>query len=49
MNIYVGNLSYQMTEDDLRIEFEKFGTVSYVVLNRRSFRLGPRFCGKGLE
>jgi len=28
MNIYVGNLSYQMTEDDLRTEFEKFGKVS---------------------
>lgn len=25
MNIYVGNLSYQMTESDLRSEFEKFG------------------------
>lgn len=28
MNIYVGNLSYQMTEEDLRTEFEKFGKVS---------------------
>ena len=28
MNIYVGNLSFQMTEEDLRIEFEKFGKVS---------------------
>ena len=27
MNIYVGNLSFQMTEQDLRAEFEKFGKV----------------------
>ncbi len=28
MNIYVGNLSFQMTEEDLRAEFTKFGKVS---------------------
>jgi len=28
VNIYVGNLSYQMTEGDLKVEFEKFGKVS---------------------
>jgi RNA recognition motif-containing protein len=28
MNIYVGNLSFQMTEEDLRTEFEKFGKVN---------------------
>lgn len=28
MNIYVGNLSYQATDDDLRDAFEKFGQVS---------------------
>jgi RNA recognition motif-containing protein len=28
VNIYVGNLSFQVTEEDLRIEFEKFGKVS---------------------
>ncbi len=28
MNIYVGNLSYQATDDDLREAFEKFGQVS---------------------
>ena len=27
MNIYVGNLSFQLTEQDLRAEFEKFGKV----------------------
>ncbi len=28
MNIYVGNLSYQASDDDLREAFEKFGQVS---------------------
>jgi len=28
VNIYVGNLSFQMTEEDLRTEFKKFGKVS---------------------
>ncbi len=28
MNIYVGNLSYQATDDDLREAFEKFGQVT---------------------
>lgn len=28
MNIYVGNLSYQATDDDLREAFEQFGQVS---------------------
>ncbi len=27
MNIYVGNLSYDMTENDLQALFEEFGTV----------------------
>ena len=30
MNIYVGNLSYQATEDDVRKAFEAFGTVASV-------------------
>jgi cold-inducible RNA-binding protein len=30
MKIYVGNLSYQVTEDELRQEFAAFGTVSSV-------------------
>jgi cold-inducible RNA-binding protein len=30
MNIYVGNLSYDVTEDDLRAEFAAFGDVSSV-------------------
>ena len=28
MNLYVGNLSYRMTEDQLRETFEEFGQVS---------------------
>ena len=30
MNIYVGNLAYRTTEDDLRRQFEQYGTVSRV-------------------
>ncbi|MBI3040060.1 MAG: RNA-binding protein [Chloroflexi bacterium] len=32
MKIYVGNLSYEVTEQDLRQEFEAFGGVSSVSL-----------------
>lgn len=32
MNIYVGNLPYSVTEDDLRETFGKFGQVSSVSL-----------------
>lgn len=32
MNIYVGNLSYQTTEDDLRQAFEAHGEVSSVAI-----------------
>lgn len=28
MNLYVGNLSYRLTEDQLRAAFEEFGSVS---------------------
>ena len=31
-NIYVGNLSYDATEDDLREAFEEFGKVSSVAI-----------------
>jgi RNA recognition motif-containing protein len=30
MNIYVGNLAHRTTGDDLRQQFERFGTVSRV-------------------
>jgi RNA recognition motif-containing protein len=32
MTIYVGNLSYRATEDDLKAVFAEYGTVSRVVL-----------------
>ena len=37
MNIYVGNLSYEVTEDDLREAFEGFGQVSSVALIKDKF------------
>ena len=30
MNIYIGNLSFEVTEDDLRSAFEDFGSVDSV-------------------
>lgn len=30
MTIYAGNLSVQVNEDDLRLEFRAFGTVAFV-------------------
>lgn len=40
MNIYVGNLDYQITEEDLRDIFEEYGTVTStkVVIDRDSNR-----------
>jgi RNA recognition motif-containing protein len=37
MNIYVGNLSYDMTEEDLRKEFEAFGKVDSVNIIKDKF------------
>ncbi len=39
-NIYVGNLSYQATEDELRDAFSEFGTVSRVsvIIDRETGR-----------
>ncbi len=37
MNIYVGNLSFQVTEDDLRKAFEPFGQTSSVNLVKDKF------------
>ena len=34
MNIYAGNLSYGMTEDDLRRLFEEYGEVNSVAIIR---------------
>lgn len=37
MNIYVGNLSYDVTEEDLRNEFTAFGEVSSINLIKDKF------------
>lgn len=37
MNIYVGNLSYNITEDDLRHAFEAFGQVSSASIIKDKF------------
>jgi RNA recognition motif-containing protein len=37
MNIYVGNLSFQITEDDLRKAFEPFGQTSSVNVIKDKF------------
>ena len=37
MNIYVGTLSYNTTEKDLRGAFESFGTVTSITLSRDGF------------
>ena len=45
MNIYVGNLSYDTTEDSMRAAFEQFGSVdsSRVIMDKMSGR--PRGFG----
>lgn len=45
MNIYAGNLSADVTEDDLRKEFTVFGQVSFVNLVRDRFGSGSRGFG----
>jgi len=37
MNIYVGNLSYEVTEEDLRKEFTAFGEVSSVSIIKDTY------------
>jgi cold-inducible RNA-binding protein len=37
MNIFVGNLSYEVTEEDLRKEFEAFGQVSSVSIMKDKY------------
>jgi RNA recognition motif-containing protein len=37
MNIYVGNLSYETTEEDLRSAFEQFGAVASVSIIKDKF------------
>ncbi len=45
MNIYVGNLSSETTEDDLRQAFEAFGQVESVNLIKDKFTGEPRGFG----
>jgi len=37
MNIYVGNLAYEVTESDIRTEFEAFGEVSSVAIIKDNY------------
>jgi len=37
VNIYVGNLSFQMTDQELRDEFEKFGRVDKAAVIKDKF------------
>ena len=37
MNIYVGNLSYNITEEDLRQAFEQFGAVESIYIIKDKF------------
>jgi RNA recognition motif-containing protein len=37
MNIYVGNLSYKATEDDLKAAFSRFGEVTSVTIIKDKF------------
>lgn len=45
MNIFVGNLSREVTEEDLRKAFEAFGQISSVALIRDKFSGEPRGFG----
>ena len=45
MNIYVGNLSLEVTEDDLREAFETYGQISSVKVIKDKFTGEPRGFG----
>jgi RNA recognition motif-containing protein len=45
MNIYVGNLSYDVTEADLRAAFEAFGAVTSVSIIKDQYSGQPRGFG----
>ncbi len=45
MNLYVGNLAREVTEDDLRQAFEAYGEVSSVSLIKDKFSGEPRGFG----
>lgn len=42
MNIFVGNLARDVTEEDLKAQFEPFGTVTSVALIKDKFSGQPR-------
>ena len=42
MNIFIGNLAREVTEEDLRMEFAAFGEVSSVVIIKDKFSGQPR-------
>jgi len=42
MNIYIGNMSYDTTEDDLRQAFEQYGEVSSVNIITDKYTGDPR-------
>lgn len=44
MNIYVGNLSYQVTAENVRQTFETFGQVASATLIKDKFSGQPRRC-----
>jgi RNA recognition motif-containing protein len=43
MNIYVGNLSQQVTEDDLQKTFESFGQVTSIKIIKLNSKPGEEF------
>jgi len=45
MNIYVGNLSYNVTEENIRNAFEAFGQVSSVTIVKDKYSGQPRGFG----
>jgi RNA recognition motif-containing protein len=45
MNIYVGNLAYSVTEDDLRKAFEAFGQVASVNVIKDQYSNQPKGFG----
>lgn len=47
MNIYVGNLSPELSEQELQLEFEAFGEVAHVVIMSERQSRGGRSSGYG--
>jgi RNA recognition motif-containing protein len=46
MNIYLGKLSYEVTEEDLRLAFEPFGQVESVAIIKDEHRGQSKGFGK---